>query len=224
MDMIPNKDKLLYGLLGDRIDSKGMTDTILFIRKHLNLNGSEAINIQYDRLGRVAGIEIVNESATDELMRDDLNDWGELEEGEEDMEDIFVEKEEEEGGVVPNFIASQNTVPDKEPVDVVRRVPAKLDMRPEEVESALEKPELREMVSCSEVYLQRPLSATDVKSLAYIYARLGFNVKMLDLLLQYCAIRSRQINVNYVEAIARNWYERGIDSEEKVREEIQNRK
>lgn len=56
----------------------------------------------------------------------------------------------------------------------------------------------------AESYLGRTLSATDIKSLLFIYKELRFSTELIDYLIEYCVGKGKR-EMRYIEKVAVNW-------------------
>lgn len=61
----------------------------------------------------------------------------------------------------------------------------------------------------AEMYLKRPLSPNDMRTILFIMDKLGFSVDLTDYLLQYCIDRGKR-DLRYIEKVALSWAEKGI--------------
>ena len=62
------------------------------------------------------------------------------------------------------------------------------------------------------------ISQSESESLSYIYTELGFNVDLLDYLIDYCASMGKK-SLRYMEAVAIAWYKDGIRTKEQAKEQ-----
>lgn len=69
--------------------------------------------------------------------------------------------------------------------------------------------EAAQILFITEQYLGRPLTTGDMKSILYIYERLGFSADLIDYLIQYCVDRGKK-DFRYIEKVAVTWAEDGI--------------
>ena len=61
----------------------------------------------------------------------------------------------------------------------------------------------------AELYLKKPLSVNDVRTIYFIIDKLGFSEDLTDYLLQYCVDRGKR-DLRYIEKVAISWAEQGI--------------
>jgi len=61
----------------------------------------------------------------------------------------------------------------------------------------------------AEMYLKKPLSPNDMRTILFIMDRLGFSADLTDYLLQYCVDRGKR-DLRYIEKVALSWAEKGI--------------
>jgi DnaD/phage-associated family protein len=61
----------------------------------------------------------------------------------------------------------------------------------------------------AESYLQKTLNSSEISSMLFISDRLGFNVDLIDYLIEYCAGNGKK-RVSYIEATAIDWAQHGI--------------
>lgn len=61
----------------------------------------------------------------------------------------------------------------------------------------------------AEMYLKKPLSPNDMRTILFIMDKLGFSADLTDYLLQYCVDRGKR-DLRYIEKVALSWAEKGI--------------
>ena len=66
-----------------------------------------------------------------------------------------------------------------------------------------------QLLFLSETYLGKTLSGNDIQILCYIHNDLGFDVDLMDYLLQYCAEKGKK-DYRYIEHVALTWYDTKI--------------
>lgn len=64
--------------------------------------------------------------------------------------------------------------------------------------------EASQILFIAESYLGRTLSATDMKSLLFIYKELHFSTELIDYLIEYCVGKGKR-EMRYIEKVAVNW-------------------
>lgn len=63
---------------------------------------------------------------------------------------------------------------------------------------------ISQIIFIAESYLGRSLSATDLRTLIYIYKELSFSTELIDYLIEYCVERGKK-QMRYIEAVAIGW-------------------
>lgn len=71
------------------------------------------------------------------------------------------------------------------------------------------------IINIVEKYMQRNLTPTDVELVAYLYDELHFNSELIFYLYENCISRGKK-NTKYIQAVALNWAEAGVDSVDKA--------
>lgn len=79
----------------------------------------------------------------------------------------------------------------------------------EDIAAFQENPESRQLLFAAQQYIKRTISGPEIKTLLFIYDRLGFALDLTDYLLQYC-IGQGQKNFRIIEQTAIRWYEAGV--------------
>lgn len=79
----------------------------------------------------------------------------------------------------------------------------------EEIAAFQENPESRQLLFAAQQYTKRTISGPEIKTLLFIYDRLGFALDLTDYLLQYC-IGQGQKSFRAIEQTAIRWYEAGV--------------
>ena len=82
-----------------------------------------------------------------------------------------------------------------------------------------ENEEVRELLFIAESYLGRPLTATDVQSLLYWYDGLNLCADLIIYLMEYC-IAGGHSSLHYMEKVAINWKEAGIETVEQAKRSV----
>ena len=93
------------------------------------------------------------------------------------------------------------------------KAPRKKQPTPKQLASYMRDPEIEDLVQEATAYCQHQLTQKDINSLIYIKDQLGFSFDLAEYLLEYCA-EVKKTSFNYIEKVARNWYEEGIDNRE----------
>ncbi len=79
-----------------------------------------------------------------------------------------------------------------------------------------EKTKLSHSIYMAETYLGKPLTPTELNSFCYIDTALNFSPDLMEYLIEYCVSREKK-SVRYMETVAINWYQNGIDTVEKAK-------
>lgn len=76
--------------------------------------------------------------------------------------------------------------------------------------------EVVELLYLAEKYIGKTLSGSDTNTLLYFYDVLGFEVELIEYLIEYCVTNGHK-SLRYMEKVAISWAEEGIDNAEKAR-------
>ena len=76
--------------------------------------------------------------------------------------------------------------------------------------------ETSQIIFIAESYTGKPLSASDMQTLLYIYDKLGFSIDLIDYLIQYCVGRGKK-QFSYIQKVAINWYASHITTVEQAK-------
>ena len=96
------------------------------------------------------------------------------------------------------------------------KAPRKKQPTPAELNQKMRDPELENLIQEANAYCNRNLSPKELNSLIYIKDQLAFSFDLCEYLLEYCA-EIKKTNFNYIEKVAKNWYEEGINNREDAR-------
>ncbi|MDO5146788.1 MAG: DnaD domain protein [Eubacteriales bacterium] len=99
----------------------------------------------------------------------------------------------------------------------ITQVPEKISYNLADMEKSIKGTDLEQTLYMAETYLGRPLSSAELSSFYYISDALHFSSDLLEHLIEYCITRDKK-SVRYMESVAINWYQQGIDSVKKARE------
>lgn len=117
--------------------------------------------------------------------------------------------------------AQQNiSVPDAAPVHNVSAVhnpPDKVLITPELLRKKQEDDIFSDILFEAEAFYGKTLSMAESETLIYIYDQLHFSQELIEYLIEYCLTLGKK-SFKYAEAVAKAWYENGIDTVEKARE------
>ena len=117
--------------------------------------------------------------------------------------------------------AQQNiSVPDAAPVHTVSTVhnpPDKVLITPELLRKKQEDDIFSDILFEAEAFYGKTLSMAESETLIYIYDQLHFSQELIEYLIEYCLTLGKK-SFKYAEAVAKAWYENGIDTVEKARE------
>lgn len=107
---------------------------------------------------------------------------------------------------------------DSVPYPTLPQVPEKKSRNMSEMEKSIKGTDLEQTLYMAETYLGRPLSASELNSFCYINDSLHFSSDLLEYLIEYCISRGKK-SVRYMESVAINWFQQGIDTIKKAKEE-----
>lgn len=111
----------------------------------------------------------------------------------------------------------QQKSPDSSPVRTFA-VPKKRIQDARELERYISSTEMRRLIFMAETYMGHPLSISELNSIYYISKDLHFSTDLLEYLVEYCSEKGKQ-QIRYIEKVAINWYEQGIDTVSKAMEQ-----
>ena len=77
--------------------------------------------------------------------------------------------------------------------------------------------ETPQLIFIAEQYLKKTLSANDIRSILFYCDELNFSEELIDYLLQFCVSRGKS-SFAYMDKVATDWADRGIDTVKKARE------
>lgn len=97
-------------------------------------------------------------------------------------------------------------------------VPEKMTRNATDMEQSIRGTDLEQTIYMAETYLGRPLSVSELNSFCYIHDTLHFSADLLEYLIEYCITKGKK-SVRYIESVAINWYQQGIDTVPKAKEQ-----
>lgn len=77
--------------------------------------------------------------------------------------------------------------------------------------------EVKMLINVFMQYFGRPLNPEEIRTIVFIYDRLGFSFDLADFLADYCVGQQGEKSMHFVEKVAINWFEQGIDTIDKAR-------
>ena len=90
-------------------------------------------------------------------------------------------------------------------------IPEKSKLTQEALSEYVSNTDFQDFLAVTEQYLSKELTAKDIQSLIYINKDLGFSLKVMHILLEYC-VSSNKKNISYIEKTAIDWYMQGINT------------
>ncbi|MFR7992797.1 MAG: DnaD domain protein [Lachnospiraceae bacterium] len=96
-----------------------------------------------------------------------------------------------------------------EPSKKQPHIPEKRTYTLEEKQQLTQDEDFKNACFVTQSYFGRPLGPTQLEHLMYIYDQLGFDLELIDYLVEYCASRGKK-SMRYVEATAIGWVQQGI--------------
>lgn len=94
-------------------------------------------------------------------------------------------------------------------------IPKKRIQDAKELDRYISSTEMRRLVFMAETYIGHPLSISELNSIYYISNDLHFSTDLLEYLVEYCSEKGKK-QIRYIEKVALNWYEQGIDTVSKA--------
>ena len=82
---------------------------------------------------------------------------------------------------------------------------------PQMMENLSRDPNFCELLNIAEIYLKRTVKSTDWSILGYWYLMFHRSYDIIEYLIEYC-VEQGHTNMNYIEAVARNWHEQRLFS------------
>lgn len=79
----------------------------------------------------------------------------------------------------------------------------------EQVNRLSQDEEFSQLLYIAQKYMDRIFTPRDCQVFAYLYEELGMSGEVLEYLVEYC-VQNGHTSVRYIEAVARNWHEKGI--------------
>lgn len=109
--------------------------------------------------------------------------------------------------------------PSTNPAQDVLRVEKRPDYTPEEINVYSQAPEIKQMFLIAQQYLGKTLSPMDLNILFSFYDWLRLPTDVIETLIEYCVSNNHR-NMRYIEKVAINWVDQGIDTTEKAQQQI----
>lgn len=99
----------------------------------------------------------------------------------------------------------------------VHNPPDKVLITPELLRKKQEDDVFSDILFEAEAFYGKTLSMSESETLIYIYDQLHFSQELIEYLIEYCLTLGKK-SFKYAEAVAKAWYESGIDTVDKARE------
>lgn len=86
----------------------------------------------------------------------------------------------------------------------------------EDLKRIKSEPEVTMLINVGSAYVGRPLSPAEIRTVVFIYDRLGFSMDLESYLIE-CCVDAGQTSFHYIEQVAINWFEQGISTVESAK-------
>lgn len=114
-------------------------------------------------------------------------------------------------------------VPAVQSADIVPLPATRMQAQPEKPSYSLDdlkafrsNEETAQLLFIVEQYIGKPLTPGEMKTVLFLYDKLGFSADLIDYLVQYCVDKGKR-SFRYIETIALNWAEAGIKTPEQAK-------
>ena len=102
------------------------------------------------------------------------------------------------------------------------KMPQNVEYSPEELAAFRQNKDIRELLFVTEQYLGRTMGPTDMNIVIYWYENLGMPADLIEHLVETCVEKGHS-NIRYMNTVALDWAEQGIDSIEAARASMSSR-
>lgn len=99
-------------------------------------------------------------------------------------------------------------------------LPQKPNLTAQDLKKLADDEAFSQLLYLLETYLGKNITASESRSLAYIYDDLEFSTDLLEYLIEFCVMNNKK-SVRYIEKVAIDWYQQGITDVETAREATQ---
>lgn len=93
----------------------------------------------------------------------------------------------------------------------------KTSYSPARIKQLREQEDIKQLLYIVEEYIGKPLTPTEMGTIIYIYSDLSFSSELIEYLVEYCVSNNHR-SLHYIEKVALNWHEDGINSVAKAKE------
>ena len=157
----------------------------------------KVMSLEYDNSGNITGISFNNIS--DITCECDTAPTGEM------QQSSAVKT------TIPVMIKSENSVVPSDITMISMDYAAeKNSYSADDIKKLMGNKEIQMLIHVTSQYFGRTLNANEIRTLLFIYDRLNFTLELEIYLIDYC-VDHNQNNIHYIETVAINWYEEGID-------------
>ena len=104
------------------------------------------------------------------------------------------------------------------PSKQVAAKPSNPDYTMDQINSFKDNDDVCELLYLAEKYLGKTLSSFDINVLLFIYDELKFSTELIEYLIEYCVETVGKRSMRYIQSVAMDWAEDGIDSISKAKQ------
>lgn len=102
--------------------------------------------------------------------------------------------------------------------DTFQTIPARRKLyTPDQVSRLADKEDFTQLLYISQKYMNKVFTPRECEVFAYLYDGIRMPAELLEYLVEYC-VQGGHYSIRYLESVALNWHERGIDTVDRARE------
>ena len=117
----------------------------------------------------------------------------------------------------PEKHETAQAVPVTEPEEESKPVREEPVYSAEQVNRLSQDEEFSQLLYIAQKYMNKVFTPRDCQVFAYLYENLEMNSELLEYLVEYC-VQNGHTSVRYIEAVARNWHEKGIHTAQEAKD------
>ncbi|MDO4475975.1 MAG: DnaD domain protein [Lachnospiraceae bacterium] len=115
---------------------------------------------------------------------------------------------------VPDVSNTFRSVSDLQPkpASPAKEIPNRHSISPAQKKQLMEEESIQELLAVYQTFLQRPASAKECGNIMYFAHELGFSFELIDHLIEFCVAQKQISSANFMEHVARDWYQHNIST------------
>jgi DnaD/phage-associated family protein len=170
----------------------------------------DVLKFRYNKAGEITGIVLLNLAPPAKAASPNVVSFTAAL---SDISTTASQQQDETSALAQGTLSTESTEEVEEAAVPALKAPAKRRHTVKTITAKQKDETFADIIMQAEAYFNKTITQSDIDTLIYIYDTLQLPVDLIEYLLEYCASIGKT-KFSYIEAVAINWYEAGIQTRE----------